>query len=82
MVYYRRGSYDKAIESFYQVIKSSREKSLLGQAYNQIGMCYYKKADYKKALRAFTQGIEEDETNEELRMNRKAAMQAYEQTLE
>jgi tetratricopeptide (TPR) repeat protein len=82
VVYYRRGSYDKAIESFYQVIKSSREKPLLGQAYNHIGMCYYKKADYKKALRAFTQGVEEDETNEELRMNRKAAMQAYEQTLE
>jgi tetratricopeptide (TPR) repeat protein len=82
VVYYRRGSYDKAIESFYQVIKSSRNKPLLGQAYNQIGMCYYRKADYKKALRAFTQGVEEDPANEELRMNRKAAMQAYEQGLE
>ncbi|MGL4370832.1 MAG: tetratricopeptide repeat protein, partial [Spirochaetota bacterium] len=82
VIYYRKGAYDKAVESFYQVIKASRDKALLGQAYNHIGMCYYRKADYKKSLRAFTQGIDEDPANEELRMNRKAAMQAYEQGLE
>ncbi|HEY1405465.1 MAG TPA: tetratricopeptide repeat protein, partial [Spirochaetota bacterium] len=82
IIYERKGAYEQAIESFYQVIKSSRDNTLLGQAYNQIGICYYKKTDYKKALRAFTQGTEEDPSNEEIRMNRKSAMQAYEQTLE
>lgn len=82
IIYERKGAYDQAIESFYQVIKSSRDNSLIGQAYNQIGICYYKKNEYKKALRAFTQGTEEDPANEEIRMNRKSAMQAYEQTIE
>jgi len=82
IIYERKGAYDQAIESFYQVIKSSRENTLIAQAYNQIGICYYKRNEYKKALRAFTQGTEEDSTNEEIRMNRKSAMQAYEQSLE
>jgi tetratricopeptide (TPR) repeat protein len=82
IIYERKGAYDKAIESFYQVIKSSRENTLTGQAYNQIGICFYKKGDYKKALRAFTQGTEEDPANEEIRMNRKSAMQAYEKSIE
>jgi tetratricopeptide (TPR) repeat protein len=81
IIYSRKGAYDRAIESFYQVIKSSRENSLTAQAYNQIGICYYRKGDYKKALRAFTQGTEEDPSNEEIRINRTSAMKAYEKTL-
>jgi tetratricopeptide (TPR) repeat protein len=81
IIYSRKGTYDRAIEAFYQVIKSSRDQKLSAQAYNQIGICYYRKADYKKALRAFTQGNEEDPANEEIRMNRSSAMRAYEKTL-
>lgn len=82
IVYSRRGSYELAIEALYQAVKSSNDKTLTGQIYNQIGICYYRTGDFKKALRAFTQGSDEDPSNEEIRVNKKSAMQAYEKTLE
>lgn len=77
----RKGECDKAIETFYQVLKATSESGLLADTYNNIGRCQYKKRQYKKALQAFSRGIEEDPMNEELRMNRKAAQQAYEAEL-
>ncbi len=77
----RKNRQEKAIETFYQVIKSTRDKSLLSRSYNSIGKSYFRQENYRKALEAFTRGLEEDPTNEEMRMNRKAAAQAYEKTL-
>jgi tetratricopeptide (TPR) repeat protein len=80
-VYYRQESYNRAIETFYQVIKSTTDKKLISQAYNNIGKAHYKNNEFRQALRAFTLGIEEDPTNEEIRINRKAAQQSYEASL-
>ncbi len=77
----KRDRQEKAIETFYQVIKSTRKKSLLSRSYNSIGKSYYRQQKYRKALEAFTRGLEEDPANEEMRMNRKAASQAYEKEL-
>ena len=81
IIYMRKEQYDNAMDTFFQVVKGSAEPKLVADAYNNIGKCYYKKRLYKKALQAFTRGIEEDPGNEELRMNRKAASQAYEAEL-
>lgn len=81
IIYYKKGSYDRAIETFYQVIKGTVDEKMISLAYNNIGKSHFKKEEFRKALRAFTIGIEEDPTNEEIRINRKAAMQAYEQGL-
>ena len=81
VLYTKKEMTDRAIESFYQAIKNSSDNALIARAYNNIGKCYYKKKEYRKALQAFTRGIEEDPVNEEIRMNRKAATQAYEREL-
>ncbi len=81
IIYMKKEMYDNAMDTFYQVVKSAGENRLVADAYNNIGKCYYKKKQYKKALQAFTRGIEEDPESEELRMNRKAATQAYEAEL-
>ncbi len=80
-VYFKKEMYDKAIDSFYMAIKSSRDGKLIAEAYGNIGKSYHKKGQYQKALQAYTRAVEEDPTNEEVRMNRKAAMQAYERDL-
>lgn len=82
VVYYRRQMYDQAIETFYQVVRATRDSRRIADAYNNIGMAYYSKSDYRRALRAFNRGVEEDPANEEIRINRKTAMQAYESELE
>lgn len=82
IIYSKKQMYDRAIDTFYQVVKGSRENKLLAEAYNNIGKAYYQKKDYKKAMQAFTRGIEEDPANEEIRMNRKVASQAFEADLE
>ncbi len=82
VIYYRKEMHDQAIESFYQVVKATRDSKRLADAYNNMGLAYYKKADYKRALRAFNRGAEEDPSNEEIRINRRTAMQAYESELE
>ncbi|HRZ27069.1 MAG TPA: tetratricopeptide repeat protein [Spirochaetota bacterium] len=81
IIYFKQEMYDRAIETFYQALKGSREPSLVAEAYNNIGKSYYQKKMYKKALQAFTRGIEEDPSNEEIRLNRKTASQAYEEEL-
>lgn len=81
IMYYKRGSYDQAIETFYQVLKSTQDAAASAEAYNNIGKAHYKKGEYREALRAFNLGLESDPTSEELRMNRKAASQAYENKL-
>jgi tetratricopeptide (TPR) repeat protein len=81
IIYMKKEMYDNAMDTFYQVVKSAGENKLVADAYNNIGKCYFKKKQYKKALQAFTRGIEEDPESEELRMNRKAATQAYEAEL-
>jgi len=82
VVYYRRQMFDQAIETFYQVVRATRDSRRIADAYNNIGMAYYSKSDYRRALRAFNRGVEEDPANEEIRINRKTAMQAYESELE
>jgi tetratricopeptide (TPR) repeat protein len=72
---------DKAIDTFYQAIKATSDSKIIGECYNNIGKSYYKKGQHKKALQAFSRGVDEDPTNEEIRMNRKVAMQAYEEQM-
>lgn len=81
LIYYKRGAYDRAIETFYLVVKSSNDTKVSAEAYNNIGKAHYKKGEYREALRAFNLGSESDPSSEELRMNRKAASQAYENGL-
>lgn len=77
-IYSKKSMEEKAIETFYQVIKSSRNEKLLSDTYGNIGKSYYKLGKYKKAMQSFTRGIEYNPQNEELRINRKAAKQAFE----
>ena len=81
IIYERKKMNDRAIETFYQVVKSTSESGLLADTYNHMGKCYYQKKMYKKALQAFSRGVEENPMNEEIRMNRKVAQQAYEADL-
>jgi len=78
IIYSKKQMYDRAIDAFFQVVKASTDSKMVSEAYNNIGKAYYKKKQYGKALKAFTRGIEEDPSSEEIRMNRKTAMQAYE----
>jgi superkiller protein 3 len=80
-IYYKKGMLEKAVDTYNQAIASTRDNKLLAEAYNSIGKCYHKKGLYKNALTAFTRGLEEDPTLEELRINRRVSMQAYEETL-
>ena len=80
-IYSAREMHDQAIETFYQALKNTSDTRLVAETYNSIGRSYYSKKMFKKALQAFTRGIEEDPSNEQLRINRKAAMQAYETEL-
>jgi tetratricopeptide (TPR) repeat protein len=77
----KKGQNSRAIDSFYQVIKNTAESQMIAQAYNNIGKTYYKDKDYKKAVQAFARAVEEDPSNEEIRMNRKTASQAYEREM-
>ncbi|MCX7677641.1 MAG: tetratricopeptide repeat protein [Spirochaetes bacterium] len=81
VVYYRREMIDKAIDVMYQVVRASKDAKKIADAYNYIGMGYFKKGSYRKALQAFNRGVEEDPSNEELRVNRKTAADAYERSL-
>ncbi len=81
VVYYRREMTEKAIALMYQVVRASRDGRRIAEAYNYIGMGYYKKGNYRKALQAFNRGVEEDPSNEELRINRQTAADAYERHL-
>ncbi len=80
-VYAKQEMCEKAIDTFMQALRATSDGKLISECYNNIGKCYYKQGKYKKALQSFTRGIEEDPTNEEIRMNRKTAMQAYEDEL-
>jgi len=82
IIYARKEMHSKAVEAFYQSIKSSRDNKMTAEAYNNMGKSYYQMKEYKKSIEAFTRGIEEDPTNEEMRINRKTAVQAYEGELE
>ncbi|MCP4726963.1 MAG: tetratricopeptide repeat protein, partial [bacterium] len=82
LVYNEMGMMDKAIETFYQAVSASRDTKLVAESYNYIGKCHYNEGRYKKALQAFTRGVETEPTFEEIRINRKVAMQAYERELE
>jgi len=78
IIYSRKEMHEKAIETFYQSIKASRDNRMTAEAYNNIGKNYYQLKQYKKAIQAFSRGVEEDPSNEEIRINRKTAAQAYE----
>jgi len=80
-IYSKKGMDEKAIDTFYQVIKASDNSRQTAEAYNNIGRSHFNKKEYKKALQAFTRGIEEDPSNEKIRINRKVAMKAYENEL-
>ncbi len=81
ILYMKQEKYDTAMETLFQAVKSSNDGKIVGDAYNNIGKCYFKKRQYKKALQAFTRGVEEDPSNEEIRLNRRTATQAYEAEL-
>ncbi len=82
VIYYRKEMADKAIDTFYQVVRASRDPARVADAYNYIGMSYYRNGNFRKALQAFNRGVEEDPSNEEIRVNRQTASQAYERHLE
>jgi tetratricopeptide (TPR) repeat protein len=82
IIYARKEMHSKAVDAFYQSIKSSRDNKMTAEAYNNMGKSYYQMKEYKKSLQAFTRGVEEDPSNEEIRINRKTAVQAYEGELE
>jgi len=82
IIYARKEMHSRAVETFYQSIKSSRDNKMTAESYNNMGKSYYQMKDYKKSIQAFTRGIEEDPSNEEIRINRKTAVQAYEGELE
>lgn len=82
IIYARKEMHSRAVDSFYQSIKSSRDNKMAAEAYNNMGKSYYQMKEYKKSIQAFTRGVEEDPTNEEIRINRKTAVQAYEGELE
>lgn len=82
IIYARKEMHSKAVDAFYQSIKSSRDNKMTAEAYNNMGKSYYQMKDYKKSVQAFTRGVEEDPSNEEIRINRKTAVQAYEGELE
>ena len=81
MVYARMEMHERAIESFYQSVKASRDSKMTAECYNNIGKSYYAMKQYKRSIEAFGRGVEEDPANEEIRMNRKSAVQAYENEL-
>lgn len=81
MVYSSMEMHDRAIETYYMAIKATNDSSLTAECYNNIGKSYYAKKQYKKAIEAFARGVEEDPSSEEIRMNRKSAVQAYENEL-
>ena len=82
IIYSKKREFDQAIDTFYQVIKGTQDSKLIAESYHNIGKCYYQQKEYKKALQAFTRGLNEDPSNEEMRMNRKVVMQAYESNLD
>ncbi|HOK91650.1 MAG TPA: tetratricopeptide repeat protein [Spirochaetota bacterium] len=82
IIYSRKEMYEKAIETFYQSLKVSRDSKMIAECYNNIGKCYYQVKDYKRAIQAFAKAVEEDPSNEEIRLNRKTATQAYEAEIE
>ncbi len=81
IIYSKKDMHEKAIETFYQAIKSTRDPAIISESYNNIGKSYYQQKNYGKAIEAFSRGIEEDPANEELRINRKTAAAAYENEL-
>ncbi len=64
------------------MVRASRDPARVADAYNYIGMSYYRNGNSRKALQAFNRGVEEDPSNEEIRVNRQTASQAYERHLE
>lgn len=80
-LYFKKRMYDRAIDTYYQVLKATADSKLIAETYSRIGSCYYEQKMYRKAVQAFARAVEEDPTNEEIRMNRKVAMQAYEEEL-
>ncbi len=80
-IFIERGLIEKAIETFYQAISATDDTKLIAESYNYIGKSHYKEGMYKKALQAFTRAIEAEPTLEDVRINRKVAMQAYEREL-
>ena len=82
IIYMKKEMYDNAMDTFYQVVKGAAEDRSSSPTRTTISAsAISRKRQYKKALQAFTRGIEEDPGSEELRMNRKAATQAYEAEL-
>lgn len=77
----KKGQPDRAIDTFYQIIKNTTDSKLIAQAYNNIGKTHYQRQHYQKAVQAFSRAVEEDPSNEEIRINRKTASQAYEQEI-
>ncbi|MFW6366186.1 MAG: tetratricopeptide repeat protein, partial [Spirochaetota bacterium] len=81
VIYYKKELYERAVETFYQVIKAEKHPEEIAKAYNNIGKAYFQMGEYRKAVRAFSLGIEEDPSNEEIRINRRSASQKYEQEI-
>ncbi len=81
IIYAKKEMHDKAIDTFYQVIRATRDSTIIAESYNNIGKSYYQQKEFKKAIEAFSRGVEENPASEELRINRKTAAQAYENEL-
>ncbi len=81
-VHAKSGMQEKAVDTYYQALQGARASELVADIYNGIGKSYYTLGLYRKALQAFTRGLEESPSREDIRMNRKSAMNAYENQLE
>ncbi|MCL2155625.1 MAG: tetratricopeptide repeat protein [Leptospirales bacterium] len=82
IIYARKEMYPKAVETFYQAIKTSNDSKKIASAYSNMGKSYFQMKEYNKSIQAFNRAVEEDPSNEEIRMNRNTAVQAYESELE
>jgi len=81
IIYSKKEMHNRAIETFYQALKATRNKSLSAQCYNNIGKSYYNLKKYRDALQAFTRASQEDPSNEEIIINKRSAAQKYEASL-
>ncbi|MCL1833692.1 MAG: tetratricopeptide repeat protein [Leptospirales bacterium] len=82
IIYARKEMHPKAVDTFYQAIKSTNDSQKNASAYNNMGKSYFQMKEYNKSIQAFNRAVEEDPSNEEIRLNRNTAVKAYENELE
>lgn len=72
---------EKAIDELKVIVASSSQPKILAQAYNLMGVCYYKNKDFRRAIQSFDNALEIDPTYTEAYDNKRAARNAYEESI-